>query len=240
MKYERALLKVSGEALLGSKGFGIDPETLDWIATEIADAHSLGVQLAVVVGGGNIYRGSSAGEYGIDRCSADYIGMIATVINSLALQAALERKGLTTRVMTAIEMRKVAEPYILRRAVRHLQKGRVIILACGTGSPYFTTDTAGALRALELKADVFLKATNVDGVYSADPTLDRGAKKYKNLGYRDYLLSGLSVMDWTAVSLCRENKLPIIVFNLLEKGNIRKVLTGMKVGTLLGEAEDAG
>ncbi len=239
LRYQCVLLKLSGEALLGSQEAGIDPKRLEWVADEIVDAHCLGVELAIVVGGGNIYRGKSAKDFGIDRSSGDYMGMMATVINALALQAALERKGLETRVMTAIPIQKVAEPFIHRRALRHLEKGRVVILCCGTGSPYFTTDTAGALRALELKADVFLKATNVDGVYTADPAVDGDAKRYERLGYKDYLLSGLSVMDLTAVSLCRANNLPIIVFNLLEKGNLRGVLTGAKVGTLLGEVQDA-
>lgn len=239
LTYQRVLLKLSGEALLGGQESGIDPERLEWIADEIVDAHSLGVGLAIVVGGGNIYRGRDAEACGIDRSSGDYMGMMATVINSLALQARFEHKGLQTRVMTAIEMAKVAEPYIRRRALRHLEKGRAVVLACGTGSPYFTTDTAGALRALELKANVFLKATNVDGVYTADPAVDGNAKRYEKLGYKDYLVSGLEVMDLTAVSLCRANSLPIIVFNLLDKGNIRKVLTGANVGTLLGEAHDA-
>ena len=239
LRYQCVLLKLSGEALLGSQEAGIDPKRLEWVTDEIVDAHCLGVDLAIVVGGGNIYRGKSAKDFGIDRSSGDYMGMMATVINALALQAALERKGLETRVMTAIPIQKVAEPFIHRRALRHLEKGRVVILCCGTGSPYFTTDTAGALRALELKADVFLKATNVDGVYTADPAVDGGAKRYEKLGYKDYLLSGLAVMDLTAVSLCRANNLPIIVFNLLEKGNLRRVLTGAKLGTLLGEVQDA-
>ena len=238
-KYRCVLLKLSGEALLGDREAGIDPKRLEWIADEVVDAHGLGVRLAVVVGGGNIYRGRSAEDFGIDRSCGDYMGMMATVINGLALQAVLERKGLSTRVMTAIHIQKVAEPFIHRRALRHLEKGRVLILCCGTGSPYFTTDTAGALRALELKADIFLKATDVDGVYTADPAIDGNAKRYERLGYKDYLISGLSVMDLTAVSLCRSNNLPIIVFNLLEKGNIRKVLTGAEVGTLLGEEHDA-
>lgn len=239
LRYRRVLLKLSGEALLGDQTSGLDPSRLDWITDEIVDAHSLGISLAIVVGGGNIFRGVNADVHGIERSAADYMGMLATVINSLAIQAVLERKGLQTRVMTAIHMQQIAEPYILRRALRHLEKGRAIVLACGTGSPYFTTDTAGALRAIELKADVFLKATNVDGVYTADPSVDRDATRYEQLGYRDYLLSGLSVMDWTAVSLCRANGLPVIVFDLLQGGNIRKVLTGAKVGTLLGEAQDA-
>ncbi|MBN2208741.1 MAG: UMP kinase [Candidatus Coatesbacteria bacterium] len=237
--FQTVLLKLSGEALLGDQEAGIDPHRLGWITDEIIDAKRLGIDLAIVVGGGNIYRGRSAEDYGIDRSCGDYMGMMATVINGLALQAALERKGQLTRVMTAIHMQEVAEPFIHRRAQTHLEKGRVVILCCGTGSPYFTTDTAGALRALELKADVFLKATNVDGVYTADPAVDVGAKRYEKLGYEDYLLSGLSVMDLTAVSLCRANKLPIIVFNLLEKGNLRRVLTGEKVGTLVGEPQDA-
>jgi len=239
LRYQCVLLKLSGEALLGDCEAGIDPKRLEWITDEIADAHSLGVDLAIVVGGGNIYRGKNAGDYGIDRTCGDYMGMMATVINGLALQASLEQKGLSTRVMSAIHIQKVAEPFIHRRALRHLEKGRVVILCSGTGSPYFTTDTAGALRALELRADVFLKATNVDGVYTADPAVDGSAKLYEKLGYKDYLLSGLAVMDLTAVSLCRANNLPIIVFNLLERGNLRRVLTGAKLGTLLGELKDA-
>ncbi|MBN1592041.1 MAG: UMP kinase [Candidatus Coatesbacteria bacterium] len=225
--------------MLGGLDAGIDPQRLEWIAEEVADAHGLGVKLAVVVGGGNIYRGKNAKDFGIDRSCGDYMGMMATVINGLALQGVLERRGLSTRVMTAIHMQKVAEPFIHRRALRHLEKDRILILCCGTGSPYFTTDTAGALRALELQADVFLKATDVDGVYTADPAVDHTAKRYERLGYKDYLVSGLAVMDLTAVSLCRSNNLPIIVFNLLEKGNIRKVLTGAEVGTLLGETHHA-
>jgi len=239
LRYQCVLLKLSGESLLGDHEAGIDPKRLEWITDEIAEAHNLGVDLAIVVGGGNIYRGRDADAYGIDRTCGDYMGMMATVVNGLALQAVLERKGLETRVMTAIHIHKVAEPFIHRRALRHIEKRRVVILCCGTGSPYFTTDTAGALRALELGADVFLKATNVDGVYSADPAIDGGAKLYEKLGYKDYLLSGLAVMDLTAVSLCRANNLPIIVFNLLERGNLQRVLTGAKLGTLLGEVKDA-
>ena len=239
LRYRRVLLKLGGEALAGEGGFGIDPIKAQDVAAKIKRVHAMGLDVAVVVGAGNLWRGKIGIEYGMDRSTADHMGMLATVINSLALQAALERKGLPTRVMTAIEMPKVAEPYVLRRALRHLDKGRLVILSCGTGSPYFTTDTAGALRALELKADVLMKATDVDGVYTADPAIDRDATRYEKLDYQDYLLSGLSVMDWTAVSLCRANNLPIIVFNLLERGNIRKVLTGVKIGTLLGEAQNA-
>jgi len=238
-KYKRVLLKLSGEALAGKNGNCIEPESLASIAEEIADAHSLGTEIAVVVGGGNIYRGKLAAEYGFERCAADNIGMLATAINCLALHATLENQGIEARVMTAIQMLKVADYFIRNKALRHLEKGRVVILACGTGHPYFTTDSAAALRALELNADVFLKATDVDGIYSADPSEYGAAKRYNTLSYEDYLLSGLSVMDWTAVSLCRANKLPAVVFNLLDKGNIRRVLVGENIGTSLRESEDA-
>jgi len=238
-KYNRVLLKLSGEALVGSGEHGIDPETLRWIASEIQDASSLGVQIAIVLGGGNIFRGQRSPEYGIDRCSGDVMGMLGTVINGIALQAALEQKGLEARLMTAIRMQEVAEPYIRPKALKYLREGKVVVLTCGTGSPFFTTDSAGALRALELKADVLMKATDVDGVYSANPAIDENAKRYEAISYKDYLLSGLAVMDWTAVSLCRAARLPILVFNLLREGNIRKALNGEEVGTLVGEGNHA-
>lgn len=231
--YKRILLKLSGEALLGRKNFGIDQRVVQLIAKEIKEISSLGVEIAIVIGGGNIFRGLEASAEGMERTAADYMGMLATVLNALALQNALEHSSLPTRVLSAIEMRELAEPYIRRRAVRHLEKGRIVIFACGTGNPYFTTDTAAALRAMEIGAQVILKATKVDGVYSSDPMKDRRAKKFSEITYMDVLKKGLHVMDSTAISLCMDNSLPIIVFSLLEKGNIRKAVEGKKVGTLV-------
>ena len=232
--YRRILLKLSGEALLGKHAYGIDDVVLGGLSKEIRDISSLGVQVALVVGGGNIFRGiQTSREYGIDRVSADYMGMLATVINSLALQERLERDGVMTRVLSAIEMRSIAEPYIRRRALRHLEKGRVVIFAAGTGNPYFTTDTAAALRAMEINSDAILKATRVDGVYDKDPMLHKKAKMFKELTYIDVLQKNLKVMDATAISLCMDNDLPIVVFNLTKNGNIRKVIMGEKIGTVV-------
>ena len=232
--YRRILLKLSGEALLGNQAYGIDDGILRGLSKEIREISSLGVQVALVVGGGNIFRGiRTSREYGIDRVSADYMGMLATVINSLALQERLERDGVMTRVLSAIEMRSIAEPYIRRRALRHLEKGRVVIFAAGTGNPYFTTDTAAALRAMEINSDAILKATRVDGVYDKDPMLHKKAKMFKELTYIDVLQRNLKVMDATAISLCMDNDLPIIVFNLMKRGNIRKVILGEKIGTVV-------
>jgi uridylate kinase len=232
--YRRILLKLSGEALLGKHPYGIDDGILADLSKEIREITSLGVQVALVVGGGNIFRGiQTSREYGIDRASADYMGMLATVINSLALQERLERDGVITRVLSAIEMRSIAEPYIRRRALRHLEKGRVVIFAAGTGNPYFTTDTAAALRAMEINSDAILKATRVDGVYDKDPLLHKKAKKFKELTYLDVLQRNLKVMDATAISLCMDNDLPIVVFNLTKRGNIRRVVMGEKIGTVV-------
>jgi len=232
--YRRILLKLSGEALLGKHAYGIDDGILAVLSKEIREITSLGVQVALVVGGGNIFRGiQTSREYGIDRASADYMGMLATVINSLALQERLERDGVMTRVLSAIEMRSIAEPYIRRRALRHLEKGRVVIFAAGTGNPYFTTDTAAALRAMEINSDAILKATRVDGVYDKDPLLHKNAKKFKELTYIDVLQRNLKVMDATAISLCMDNDLPIVVFNLTKRGNIRRVVMGEKIGTVV-------
>ncbi len=233
LKYKRVLLKLSGEALMGSKPYGIDPEVVQEVATEIKQVVEEGIELAVVIGGGNIFRGVAASAGGMERSSADYMGMLATVLNALALQNSLEKMGIVTRVQSAIEMKELAEPYIRRRAVRHLEKKRVVIFAAGTGNPYFTTDTAAALRAMEVCADVIVKATKVDGVYSADPLLDKTAVKYDELTYIEVLQKGLKVMDATAISLCMDNNLPIIVFNLKSSGNIVKVLGGEKVGTIV-------
>ena len=229
--YRRVLLKLSGEALMGEQAFGIDPTVTTQIAKEIGEIQELGVQTAVVIGGGNLFRGLAASAKGMDRATADYMGMLATVINALALQDALEKTGVPTRVASAIEMRAVAEPFIRRRAVRHLEKGRVVIFAAGTGNPYFTTDTAAALRAMEIKADVILKGTKVDGIYTADPLLDSLATKFEDISYLKVLEQGLKVMDATAISLCMDNKLPIVVFNLRTPGNVRRVITGESVGT---------
>ena len=231
--YKRILLKLSGEALMGSQGHGIDLTVIDKIASEIKEIYEYGLQIAIVIGGGNIFRGLSAAAKGMERASADYMGMLATVLNALALQNTLENKGVATRVQSAIEMRELAETYIRRRAVRHLEKNRVVIFAAGTGNPYFTTDTAAALRAMEIGADVIMKATKVDGVYSADPVKDSSAVKYDRLSYLDVLQKNLKVMDATAISLCMDNSLPIIVFNLNVPGNIKKIVAGESVGTLV-------
>ncbi len=230
-KYTRVLLKLSGEALQGETQNAIDPKVLDRIAGELKEVKAMGIQIAIVIGGGNIFRGMQAEKRGMDRATADYMGMLATVINSMALQDALERQGVFTRVQTAIAMAQVAEPFIRRRAIRHLEKGRVVILAGGTGNPYFTTDTTAALRAVELGADVILKATKVDGVYSADPKTDKKAKRFEKIKYMDVLKKGLKVMDTTAISLCMDNNLPIIVFDLLKHGNIQRAVSGEKIGT---------
>ena len=234
--YRRIVLKLSGEALAGSQGFGIDPPVLDRIGEEVRDVTDLGVQVAIVIGGGNIFRGVAASAAGMDRATADYMGMLATVINALALQDALEKAGVQTRVLSAIEMRAVAEPYIRRRAIRHLEKGRVVIFAAGTGNPFFTTDTAGALRAVEIGADAIIKATKVDGVYSADPKRDPAARRLDRLTYIEVLNRGLGVMDTTAISLCMDNKLPIVVFDLMEAGNIKRIVLGEPVGSIVSSS----
>lgn len=233
--YKRIILKISGEVLTGEAGYGIDPSIIQQIAREIKEIKKLKVEVAVVIGGGNIFRGISATSAGMDRASADYMGMLATVINGIALQEALERVGVQTRVQTAIEMRAVAEPYIRRRAIRHLEKGRVVIFAAGTGNPYFTTDTTASLRAMEIGADVILKGTKVDGVYDQDPLLNPKARRYDQLNYIDVLKKRLKVMDATAISLCMDHHIPIIVFNLKKKGNIKRAILGEKVGTKVGE-----
>jgi uridylate kinase len=233
-QYGRVLLKLSGEALTGKASFGIDPEIVGTIAAEIRDVAALGVQLGVVIGGGNFLRGVDAGARGIDRTTADYMGMLATVINGLALQSALEHLKVNTRVQTAIEMREIAEPFIQRRAIRHLEKGRVVIFAAGTGNPYFTTDTAATLRAVEIRADVLLKATKVDGVYNCDPVTNTNAIMHKNISYTEVLTRNLKVMDATAISLCRDNGLALVVFNLMKAGNIKRVICGEAVGTVVG------
>lgn len=232
--YKRVLLKLSGEALVGSGAFGIDQEIVATVASEIREVVSIGVELGVVIGGGNIIRGASASTVGMDRISADYMGMLATVINSLSLQSVLEKKGVSTRVQTAIEMREVAEPFIRRRAVRHLEKGRVVIFAAGTGHPFFTTDTAATLRAIEIGADIILKATKVDGVYDRDPIQYPDAFMFEKISYDEVLRKNLKVMDATAISLCRDNRLPLIVFNLQKAGNITRVICGEHVGTMVG------
>ena len=231
--YTRILLKLSGEALAGEEGYGIDTDVLDIIANEIKDIRAAGTEIAIVVGGGNIFRGVKGATKGMDRASADYMGMLATVLNCLALQDALERKNVFTRVQSAIEMRALAEPYIRRKAVRHLEKGRVVIFAAGVGSPYFTTDTTAALRAMEMNCQVLLKATSVDGVYTADPKLSPEATRFEEISYIDVLQKGLKVMDSTAISLCMDNKLPIIVFNLKERGSMSRVIQGQKIGTVV-------
>lgn len=231
--YRRVLLKLSGEVLTGDESYGISAPILNRIAGEVKEIADLGIELGIVIGGGNIYRGISADEQGIDRVSADYMGMLATIINSLALQNAIERQGVPSRVLSAITMPQVAEPYIRRRAKRHLEKRRVVILAAGTGNPYFSTDTAAALRAIEISAEIILKATKVDGIYDKDPVLHKDAKKYTEINYLEVLNKGLKVMDATAVSLCMDNKLPMIIFNLTTPGNIKKVLTGEKIGTTI-------
>jgi uridylate kinase len=232
--YSRVLLKLSGEALMGDQGFGVDPVTANQIAKEIGEVQQLGVQIGVVIGGGNLFRGMAASTRGMDRSTADYMGMLATVINALALQDALEQLGVTTRVTTAIEMRAVAEPFIRRRAIRHLEKGRVVVFAAGTGNPYFTTDTAAALRAMEMRAEVILKGTKVDGIYTADPMLDPTAERYEKISYLQVIEKSLAVMDATAITLCMDNKLPIVVFDLLTAGNLRRVIMGEDVGTTVG------
>ena len=237
-KYPRVLLKLSGEALAGKAKYGIDPEIVTRLAHEIADVHATGCSLAVVVGGGNIFRGLSASELGMDRSTADYMGMLATVLNSLALQEAMERAGVPTRVQSALEIREIAEPYIRRRAVRHIEKRRVVIFAAGTGNPFFTTDTAAGLRAIEIGASVIMKATRVDGVYSADPEKDPSATRYSFLTYQQVLNDDLRVMDATAIALCRENAMPIVVFDGTRPGNILKAIMGEPIGTLVAEQEE--
>jgi uridylate kinase len=232
--YRRVLLKLSGESFMGNLSSGIDPEVVEVVAGEIREVAALGVQLGIVIGGGNIFRGMTASAKGMDRTTADYMGMLATVINSLALQSALEHVGVPTRVQTAIEMREIAEPFIQRRAVRHLEKGRVVIFAAGTGNPYFTTDTAATLRAVEIKADIILKATKVDGVYDRDPVKYADAVMYKKISYTEVLTKNLKVMDASAISLCRDNGLPLNVFNLQKAGNIKRVICGEPVGTMVG------
>jgi uridylate kinase len=229
--YKRVLLKLSGEALMGDQQYGIDPAVATRIAKDVGEIQTLGVETAIVIGGGNIFRGLAASARGMDRATGDYMGMLATVINALALQDALEQHGTLTRVVTAIEMRAVAEPFIRRRAIRHLEKGRVVIFAAGTGNPYFTTDTAAALRAMEIKAEVILKGTKVDGIYSADPVVDPDATKFHTISYLQVLEKGLKVMDATAISLCMDNKLPIVVFNLRQTGSVRRVVLGEPIGT---------
>ena len=233
LKYKRVLLKLSGEALQGSKSYGIDPEFLRRLAQEIKKVVDLGVEVAIVIGGGNIFRGVSGATQGMDRATADYMGMLATVMNALALQDALEKEGLQTRVLTAIEMREIAEPYIRRRAIRHLEKGRVVIFGAGTGNPFFTTDTAAALRAAEINADVLLKATKVDGIYTTDPEKDKNAKKLDKLSYKEVITNGIKVMDSAAVSLCMENRIPIVVFDVRKPGNLERVVKGESIGSLV-------
>jgi len=232
-QYKRVLLKLSGEALAGKQGHGIHTSTIQQFASDVAEAHKLGIQMGIVIGGGNIFRGVAASAEGMDRASADYMGMLATCINSLALQDALEKAGVPTRVQTAIEMHEIAEPYIRRRAIRHLEKGRVVIFGGGTGNPYFTTDTAAALRAMEINADVLMKATKVDGIYDKDPAKNTDAKKFDKISYLEVLNKGLKVMDLTAVSLCMDNKLPILSFDLNKKGNIARAVKGDAIGTLV-------
>ena len=234
--YKRVVLKLSGEALQGDDSYGINAETIRSIARQIKEIHNLGLEIIIVIGGGNIFRGvRTADQEGIDRSTADYMGMLATVINGLALQDVLEKMGVVTRVQGAIEMKELVEPYIRRRAIRHLEKNRVVIMVGGTGNPYFTTDTAAALRAIELNADVILKATKVDGIYSSDPTRNKKARKFDKLTYIQVLQKGLQVMDATAVSLCMDNNLPIVVFNLKKEGNIKKIVQGEKIGSIVGE-----
>jgi uridylate kinase len=234
MAYQRVLLKLSGEALMGDLGYGIDPTIVQNIAQEVAEVVASGVQVAIVVGGGNIFRGVQASAKGMERATADYVGMIATVMNAITLQDALEQKNVPTRVQTAIAMQEVAEPYIRRRAIRHLEKGRVVIFGAGSGNPFFTTDTAAALRAAEIDAEVIFKATKVDGVYDSDPKKNPNAKRYESLTYTHVLTEDLRVMDSTAIAMCRENDIPIIVFDLSEQGNIRRVIAGEKIGTIVG------
>ncbi|MGQ9629647.1 MAG: UMP kinase [bacterium] len=236
-KYKRILLKLSGEALAGSQGYGIDPLVADSIALQLKEVKDLGVDVAVVIGGGNIFRGVAAAMKGMDRVSADYVGMLATVINALVLQDALEHHGVETRVQTALTMQQLAEPYIRRRAIRHIEKGRIVIFAGGTGNPYFSTDMAGVLRGIEINAEVILKATKVDGVYDSDPACNKNATKYSVLDYTDIINRNLKAMDATAVSLCMENNLPIIIFNLTRKGNIKRVVMGEDIGTIVRRVE---
>jgi uridylate kinase len=233
VKYRRILLKLSGEALMGNAGYGIEPATLAQIADEVIDLHGMGVEVALVIGGGNIFRGVAASSSGMDRAGADYMGMLATLINALALSDALEARGVKTRVMSALEVSRVAEPYIRRRAIRHLEKGRLVIFAAGTGNPFFTTDTAASLRAMEIGAEIVMKATKVDGVYDKDPKKHKDARMFRRLSYLDVLNRGLEVMDSTAISLCRDNNLPILVFNMTKPGNIRRVVLGEPLGTLV-------
>jgi len=231
--YQRILLKLSGEALMGSQGYGIDSVVATQIAREIGEIQAMGVQVAIVIGGGNIFRGVAASARGMDRATADYMGMLATVINALALQDALEQQGVVTRVVTAIEMRAVAEPFIRRRAIRHLEKGRVVVFGAGTGNPFFSTDTAAALRAMEIKAEVIMKATKVDGIYDSDPMVNPNALRFEQITYLKVLEQGLKVMDATAISLCMDNRLPIVVFNLLTEGNIKRAISGEPVGSVV-------
>jgi len=231
--YRRILLKLSGEALMGEQSFGIDPAVASRIARDVAEVRALGVEVAIVIGGGNIFRGVAASARGMDRATADYMGMLATCINGLALQDALEHEGVITRTMTAIEMRAIAEPFIRRRAVRHLEKGRVVVFAAGTGNPYFTTDTAAALRAMEIRADVLMKATKVDGIYTADPVKFPDAERFETISYLDIVVRGLQVMDATAISLCKDNKMPIIVFNLRTPGHLLRAVLGERVGSMV-------
>lgn len=233
MEYKRVLLKLSGEALMGKEGYGIDPDTVSDVASQIKDVKELGIELAIVVGGGNIYRGIRAEKKGIDRVTGDYMGMIATVMNALTLQDTLEKLGLPSRVQTALQIEKVAEPYIRRKALEHLEKGRIVIFACGTGNPYFTTDTAAALRAMEIEADVIFKATRVEGVYDKDPEMYKDATFFQEISYIDVLNKGLKVMDATAISLCMENNLPIVVFNIRGKDNMKRVVLGEHIGTIV-------
>lgn len=233
LKYKRILLKLSGEALLGEREYGIDTEVVDSISQEIKEIHEIGVEIAIVIGGGNIFRGVAASANGMDRATADYMGMLATIINAMALQDSLEKKQVFTRVMSAIEIKEIAEPYIRRKAIRHIEKGRVVIFAAGTGNPYFTTDTAASLRSMEIHADVILKGTKVDGVYDKDPMQAADAVKYTQLSYIDVLKNNLKVMDTTAISMCMDNKLPIIVFNLKRRDNIKRIIAGENIGTIV-------
>ncbi|NUN10245.1 MAG: UMP kinase [Ignavibacteriaceae bacterium] len=233
MKYKRVLLKLSGESLMGQKGFGIDPDKLDFFASEVKQIHDAGVEVGIVIGGGNIFRGLSASAQGIDRVTGDQMGMLATMINSLALQNAIEQKGVFSRLMSSIHMQEIAEPYIRRRAIRHLEKGRIVIFGAGTGHPYFSTDTAASLRAVEIQADAIMKGTRVDGVFDSDPEKNPDALKFENITYIDILKKNLRVMDLTAISLCQENNLPIIVFNMDQPGNLLSLVTGENIGTLV-------
>lgn len=233
LKYKRILLKLSGEALAGNLGQGINPQVIQQIAQDVAEAHRLGVEIGLVIGGGNIFRGVSASAQGMDRASSDYMGMLATVINALALQDALEKEGIPTRVQSAIAMAEIAEPYIRRKAIRHLEKGRIVIFGAGTGNPFFTTDTAASLRAMEISADVIMKATKVDGIYDKDPVKHKDAIKFDKINYIEVLNLGLQVMDSTAISLCMDHKLPILTFDLMKKGNILRAITGEAIGTLV-------